>query len=148
MSPRQSTFALTLGTFLQQSHFQKAAHAELFIQTLTRYRSQRKFLLHGFAIMPNHIHLLLTPLANTDLPKAIQLIKGGYSFAARSITPKEIWQHGHHEHRVRDLSDFDDQLRYIANNPPAARFPKESRFVHTHPEMGAIVDPWPESVLG
>jgi len=59
------------------------------------------------------------------------------------LTPKEVWQTGCHEHRVRDLMDYHNQLRYIANNPPAARLPETFRFVHTHPEWKGLVDPCP-----
>ena len=95
MGPHQSnTYAISISTFLQHRHFQIEAHAELFLKTLLRYRQQQDFQLHGFAIMPDHIHLLITPVVDQALPKCIQLIKGGYSFAARTVTQKEIWHPG------------------------------------------------------
>ena len=121
MVPQQSnTYAITISTFLQHRHFQMEANAELFLITLLRYRQQGKFQLHGFAIMPDHVHLLITPSSDQPLPKCIQLIKGGYSFGARTLTLKEIWHTSYHEHRIRNYEDYDNQLRYIANNPPAA----------------------------
>jgi len=149
MPPEQrNTYAITLGTFLQHQHFQVEAHTELFLATLMRYREQGKFLVHGFVIMPNHVHILLTPAHDQPLPKCVQLIKGGYSFAVRKLQPQQVWQNGYHEHRVRDLMDYDNQLRYIANNPPAARLPKTFRFVHTHAEWSGLVDPCPDALLG
>ena len=147
MAAQQSTYAISISTFLQTRHFQKEAHAQLFLKTLVRYREQGKYQLHGFAIMPDHVHLLLTPDLDQGLPKCIQLIKGGYSFAAREITNKEIWHSGYHEHRVRGLLDYDNQLRYIANNPPAARLPRDYLYVHTHPEHAAWVDPCQQCFL-
>jgi putative transposase len=141
------TYAISISTFLQHHHFQKQSHADLFLKTLLRYREQGKFQLHGFAIMPNHVHLLLTPGVDQPLPKCIQLIKGGYSFAARTLTQKEIWQSGYHEHRVRDLLDYENQLRYIANNPPADRLPEDYLYVHTHPEHKETMDPCPSRLL-
>ncbi|WP_182277405.1 transposase [Granulicella sp. 5B5] len=141
------TYAISISTFLQHRHFQKETHADLFLKTLLRYREQGRFQLHGFAIMPDHVHLLITPAAEQTLPKCIQLIKGGYSFAARTLTQKEIWHSGYHEHRVRDITDYDHQLRYIANNPPAARLPMDYLYVHTHPESAACVDPCPSRLL-
>ena len=149
MSDQQSsTFALTISTFLQHRHFQNEQHASLFLETLCRYREQRKFQLHAFAIMPEHVHLLLTPATDQPISKCVQLIKGGYSFAARKLTPKEIWHEGYHEHHVRDLSDFHNQLRYIANNPPAARLPQDYRYVHTYPANSSLIDPCPPHFLG
>ncbi len=97
--------------------------------------------------MPDHVHLLLTPAVDTDLPKCLQFIKGGYSFAAKAITQKEIWHSGYHEHRVRDLADYDHQLRYIANNPPAAQLPEDYLYVHTHPSHASSIDPCPSQLL-
>jgi putative transposase len=142
-----STHAVSISTFLQHRHFQKEAHAELFLQTILRHRNQGKFQLHAFAIMPDHAHLLITPGTDHPLSKCIQLIKGGYSFAARELTNKEIWHSGYREHRVRDAIDYDNQLRYIANNPPAGRLPADYRFVHSHPEHAASLDPCPPHLL-
>jgi putative transposase len=148
MVPQQNnTFAVSISTFLQHRHFQNEAHADLFLKTLLRYREQGKFQLHGFAIMPDHVHLLLSPATDQSLPKCIQLIKGGYSFAARTLTQKEIWHSGYHEHRIRDLGDFDNQLHYIANNPPAAKFSSDYRYVHTHLEHASSIDACPERLL-
>jgi putative transposase len=147
MAAQQSTYAISISTFQQTLYFQKEEHARLFLKTLIRYREQGKFQLHGFAIMPDHIHLLLTPCDDQSLPKCIQLVKGGYSFAAREITKREIWHSGYHEHRVRDLDDYANQLRYIANNPPAAQLPQNYPYVHTHSEHRAWVDPCPQCFL-
>jgi putative transposase len=141
------TYALSISTFRQDCHFAIEAHADLFLKTLLRYREQRKFTLHGFAIMPDHVHLLLTPADDQPLPKCLQLIKGGYSFAARTFTQKEIWHSGYHEHRVRDLADYDNQLRYIANNPPAGQLAEDYLYVHTHPAHKSSTDPVPTHVL-
>jgi putative transposase len=145
--PQSNTYAISISTFLQHRHFQNEANAELFLKTLLRYRQQGKFHLHGFAIMPDHVHLVITPSTDQSLPKCIQLIKGGYSFAARFLTPKEIWHTSYHEHRIRDLEDYDNQLRYIANNPSAAKLASDYRHVHTHPEHALSLDPCPAHLL-
>ena len=112
-----STYAITISSFQSHSHFQRPANAELFIATLFRYRDAGKFKLHGFAIMPNHVHILITPATDQNTSRCVQLIKGGYSFAAREQSSGEIWHPGHHEHRIRDDADHQAQLAYIANNP-------------------------------
>ena len=35
--------------------------SELFLETLFHYREEKIFLLHEFVVMPDHIHLILTP---------------------------------------------------------------------------------------
>jgi len=112
-----STYAITISTFQQHRHFQRTANAELFIATLFRYRDQGKFRLHAFAVMPDHVHVLITPSIDQSTAKCIQFIKGGYSFAARDQAKGEIWHSGHHEHRIRDEREFEIQKQYIAANP-------------------------------
>jgi REP element-mobilizing transposase RayT len=72
-----NTYAISIAIFLKHRHFQKETHAALFLETVLRYREQGKFQLHGFAIMPDHIHLLITTTVDQALPKCVQLIKGG-----------------------------------------------------------------------
>jgi len=43
--------------------------ALLFLDTLQRYRSHLKFLLHEFVFMPDHFHLLLTPAPEVPMEK-------------------------------------------------------------------------------
>ena len=50
---------------------------------LAENRRKGRFLLHKFVIMPNHFHLLLTPAAEIPLEKALQFIKGGFSYRAK-----------------------------------------------------------------
>jgi len=78
------------------------------IATLFRYRDQSRYRLHGFVVMPNHVDALLTPV--DAIEKAVQLIKGGYSFAVRDQFKGEVWQAGYHAHRVIDAEDYRNQL--------------------------------------
>jgi putative transposase len=111
------TYAITILTHRRQRIFQRTANAELMIATLFRYRDQGRFSLHAFVVMPDHIHVLITPAVDQSTSRCIQLIKGGYSFAVRQQFPGEVWHTGYHEHRIRDISDFEAQKQYIANNP-------------------------------
>jgi putative transposase len=66
--------------------FQVAAKAELFLETLQHYRREGHYKLHAFVVMPDHIHLLLTP-QEFALERVIQLIKGGFSHRLASNPP-------------------------------------------------------------
>ena len=98
MRLKPQTYAITILTHARQRLFQRTANAELMIATLLRYRDADKFLLHAFVIMPDHIHVLVTP--SESAAKAVQLIKGGFSFAIRDQFPGDVWHTGHHEHRI------------------------------------------------
>jgi putative transposase len=132
MRQKLQTYAITINTHNRKRIFQRTANAELMIATLFRYREQGRFLLHGFVVMPDHIHLLITPTESTA--KAVQLIKGGFSFAVRSQYSGEIWHTGYHEHRVRDHDDFHAQRQYISNNPARKNLLNYPHIHTNHPQ--------------
>jgi len=108
--------------------FQRASNAELLIATMLRYRDGGRFLLHGFAVMPDHLHILLSPTESIE--KAAQLVKGGFSFAVRKQYAGEIWQPGYFAHRITDAEDYAAQLQYISNNPLRRGY-ADYPYVHT-----------------
>ena len=59
------------------------------VDVLQDYRKHGRFALHAFLIMPDHLHLLLTPAPDVSLKKALQLIKGGFSFRLKS--KRDVW---------------------------------------------------------
>jgi REP element-mobilizing transposase RayT len=66
---------------MDQPFFKAQREAELFIDVLRTNTLAGKFKLHDFVVMPDHFHVLLTVDGNTSTELAMQLIKGGYSFA-------------------------------------------------------------------
>src|SRR5271170_2650694 len=89
------TYFVTFSTFQRQRFFVVESYARLFLKTLYSYRRQGRFQPHAFVLMPDHVHLLLTPAADITLERAMQLIKGGYSHAVSvEISRREIWQKG------------------------------------------------------
>ena len=111
------------------------------LNTLFRYREQGRFLLHGFVVMPDHIHVLITPAHDHTIERCIQLIKGGLSFAIRKEFFGEVWQDGYHAHRVTSVDDYHSQLRYIANNPSRKNL---TLYPHVHTNHSQNLDPLAE----
>ena len=94
MSP-PGTYFVTFSTFQRRRFFVVESYAKLFLKTLYGYRRQGRFTLHAFVLMPDHVHLLLTPAADVTLERAMQSIKGGYSHAVGiKISRRKIWQKG------------------------------------------------------
>jgi len=116
---RDGIYFITASTWEKQSLLQSERMAGLFIEMLFHYRDQKKYLLHEFVVMPNHFHLLIAPILPVTLEKAVQFIKGGFSFRARkqSELPGEIWQTSFYDHRVRDSGEYERFRHYIHQNP-------------------------------
>ncbi len=121
MRLKSQTYVLTAVSHQRRRVFQRDAIAELFIATLFGYRDSGKFQLHAFVIMPDHVHILLTPAPGVAIERCAQLIKGGFSFAVRKDFPGEIWQEDYHAHRIVDEEDLRNQTFYILNNPAKKR---------------------------
>jgi putative transposase len=78
-----------------------------------------KFELIDFVIMPDHFHLLIKLDGSMSIEKAMQLIKGRFSYRLKRETgyAGEVWQHGFSEVRVGDERSRPQYRRYIAENP-------------------------------
>jgi putative transposase len=139
------TYFTTTTTFQRRRFFVVESYARPFLKTLYHYRRQGRFQLHAFVVMPDHVHLLITPATDVTLERAMQLIKGGYSHAVgKAISRREIWQKGFTDHRIRDAEDFAGHRVYIHQNPVMARLaatPAEYRYSSAFP--GFKLDPWP-----
>jgi putative transposase len=116
------TFFVTTKTFQSQRLLQTHRNATLLIDVLRSCVRARRFTLHDFVIMPDHVHLLLTTSADITVEKAMQFIKGGFSFRLKRETgyEGEVWQPGFSDHRVLDPDSFASHRRYIAANPVKA----------------------------
>lgn len=128
--PAMETYALTTTTYQRRALFVRTTNAELLVKTLFHYRDQGRYQLHGFAVMPEHLHVLLTPSLSQTIERCAQCIKGGFSHEVRKQFAGEVWQPGFHEHRIRDGEDFRAQLGYIAANP-GKRGLVDYAFVHS-----------------
>jgi putative transposase len=72
--------------------------------------------------MPDHVHLLMTVDREMTVEKAMQLIKGRFSFRLKREFQYlgEVWQHGFSEARADDDESFARYREYIAQNPVKA----------------------------
>jgi putative transposase len=98
------TFFVSTNAEGKRSLFQVDENARLLIDTLYLYRTQERYLLHEFVVMKNHLHVLLTVDHNLSIERAVQFIKGGYSFRLKKELGKsyEVWQRGFSETRIYD----------------------------------------------
>ena len=111
-------YFVTSATFQRRRLFQVDANAELFLETLQHYRREGRYKLHAFVVMPDHIHLLITPHEIT-IERAVGLIKGGFSHRVGSKFP--VWQRGFTARRMRDRKEYEVRREYIHQNPVRGR---------------------------
>ena len=140
------TYMITSSTWGRRALFSREVWAKLLIDTLYHYRGTA-YLLHEFVVMPDHIHVLLTP--KTSLEKAVQFIKGGFSFRAKRELGSnlEIWQKGFSDHRIRDASDYQVHQIYIQQNPVRKHLCERSEdYSFSSARPGLELDPAPQGL--
>ena len=105
--------------------FRHERWARLLLDVLKHYDGTG-YTLHAFVIMPDHLHLLITPFESVE--KSVQLFKAGFSFQAKREREwnGEGWQSGFTDHRIRDEEDWKKHLEYIRTNPIEARLTEDS----------------------
>ena len=84
----------------------------------------KRYDLHAAVVMPDHVHLLLTPLRDEKgwpyaLPLVLKLLKGA---SARSVDKLEdssgpLWQEESFDHVLRSQESFKEKLEYLRQNP-------------------------------
>lgn len=115
------TYFVTSATWMRRELFRNPRWAQLFVETVESYRPD-KYLLHEFVLMPDHFHLIFTPCAS--LEKAVQFVKGGFSFRAKKELGSnlEVWQRGFSDHRIRDAEDYKIHVAYLLGNPVRKKY--------------------------
>ena len=102
--------------------FQTERMATLFIDVLHGYTLAEKFKVREFVVMRNHVHLLITVGGDMSIERAVQMIKGGFSYRAKKELEYagEIWQRGFSDVRVKDEESYLAHRSYIYDNPVKA----------------------------
>jgi putative transposase len=143
----ERTFFVTASTLGKRNLLQSSRVAELFIRTLHYYRTQGKYRLHEFVVMPNHFHLLITLGADITVEQAVQLIKGGFSYRAgvELGIKGTLWQRGFSEIRILDEETFGKARHYIWQNPVKANLAvTPEAYPYSSGCCASKLDPMPE----
>ena len=116
-------YFITAHTWQRREIFRQENVANIVIRQLASCRDRGFYRLYEFVLMPDHLHVLLTPGETTSLEKAVQMIKGGSS---RTISQAlhhhwPVWQPGFHDRWIRDSREYVGCRNYIRANPVKAR---------------------------
>ncbi len=80
----------------------------------------KDYCLHAWVVMPNHVHLLITPL--TSVSELLRSLKGATAHEANRVLVRKgpFWQHESYDRLVRDEREFQRIENYIVQNPVKA----------------------------
>jgi len=103
------------------------------------HNNQIRFDLHAVVVMPDHVHIIFTPLVDQhtevfSLAKITQPIKAisAHEINARLGRHGQIWQEESFDRVLRSSEKLDEKVAYILNNPVRkglANTPEEYRWL-------------------
>jgi len=121
---------LTFSCYQRQPLFINPAHCDLFLKILDRVRRRYRFVVLGYVVMPEHVHLLVSEPQRETLSTAIQALKLGVVRSMprsrkigetwgtpASVHPDRFWQARFYDFNVFTERKRIEKLRYIHRNP-------------------------------
>jgi REP element-mobilizing transposase RayT len=116
--------------------------ASLVVKALQRGEELKRFALHSWVVMPNHVHVLLEPAGSVRaITKGIKGITAKEANAILGRIGKAFWQDESFDRWVRNSAEFERVRLYIENNPVKARLarrPEEWHWSSAHRENSEI----------
>jgi putative transposase len=147
LAPQETrTFFTTFATWERRLILQSNPLRDLLLDVIRENRAKQRFQVHEFVFMRDHVHLILTPAPLVSLEKAMQFIKGGFSYRAKKEMNfnREIWQKGYDEHRIRDADEYAQHVEYVWMNPVRAGLVEQpEEYLYSSARLKAEVDPAP-----
>ncbi len=116
---------ITIEKYLDQGigrcYLGKTEIAEIVEENLLRF-ANLKYKLHAWVIMPNHIHLLLTPMEGYSLSEIVHSCKSYTSKKANKLLNRtgRFWFPEPFDRFIRDYEHFEKAFNYIERNPVKA----------------------------
>lgn len=126
--------------------FLKDADRRIYLDWLQEAAKQFGCLVHAFALMPNHVHLLITPQNPDSLAKTMQSLGRRYAQYFNQLHHRSgtIWE-GRYRSSLIDPDYFLRAQRYIELNPVRAGFesnPQDCAWTSFASHIGGNAEPW------
>jgi putative transposase len=90
---------------------------DVFEQTLEQVRRWYDFYVCGYVVMPEHVHLLISEPARSQLSLALQMLKQNVARELRLPEGCPFWQPRYYDFNVWSEAKRVEKLRYIHRNP-------------------------------
>jgi putative transposase len=103
------------------------------------------FHLHAIVVMPDHVHLAISPMSDEDgevpLPKILQAIKGASAHRINRYLGRRgrVWQDESFDRALRSTANLRGKIEYMLGNPVRAGLvsnPNDYRWLWTESRAG------------
>ena len=124
----QSDYKAHFVTFVTKDRRQLPEWARQIVLDSCTYGHDRKYNLRLAVVMPDHAHLILTPLTDVQRLRMFplhEILQGIKSYSARRINEQlgrrgQVWQRESFDHVLRCSESIDAKTAYVLANPVRA----------------------------
>ena len=136
---RDQTYLVTFCVADRRAVFRDSTLASIAIQQLRYFRDAELYYLYGYAVMPDHVHMVMR-LRKTGihLSKVIGTLRASITLRLRHLIDDFEWQRGYHERIIHDAHESLAAVDYVLRNPSRAGLVAPDR---QYPHAG-IIDRW------
>jgi putative transposase len=108
------------------------------------------FHLHAIVVMPDHVHLAISPMSDEEgevrLPRILQAIKGASAHRINRYLGRRgrVWQDESFDRALRSTANVRGKIEYMLGNPVRAGLvsnPNDYRWLWTESRAGTPVPP-------
>ena len=122
------TYFFTVNLLQRHGNDLLTRHITLLRDTVRSVRQRHPFTIHGWVVLPDHLHCVLElPTNDADFATRWRLIKMDFSKALPRTErlsevrarrgERGVWQRRYWEHLIRDEEDFRAHMDYVHINP-------------------------------
>jgi len=114
-------YLITTNTWGRYPAFEDALIAERLMQNIFLFWRQYRFKLYGYAIMPDHVHIILRNNA-VDVTQIMRAIKSKLvtNLIQDQLWSGHLWQDRFHDRILHSPTELKRALNYVQNNPVRA----------------------------
>ena len=110
----------------RQKFLENKQIAESVIQELKNLNKQNKVKIFAYCLMPDHMHVIISPRNDLSVPKIIRDLKGNTTTVFHGLGFNGIlWQKSYHDHILRKNENVNEAVKYVLNNPVRAGLVKD-----------------------
>jgi len=114
------TYFITCCIDRQRPLLRRKALAELIVQLYAEVRDQGEIALHGYVVMPDHYHVVLTLRNEESLSALVRKVHSLFWRRGVQWLPEDagrVWQRRFYDHVVRNEADWEECVTYVHANP-------------------------------
>src|SRR5450755_3224276 len=120
---------ITWSCYHRQPMLATAVSRDLLLSVLEQMRERYRFVVIGYVVMPEHVHLLSSEPQIGNLSTVVQAVKLGFARRVigdtRSAVPIRTWQRRFYDFNVWSYPKEIEKLKYMHRNPVVRGLVKE-----------------------